>query len=372
MRIKNCLIFGPDGQFSPGDVAMDGERFSQLESQDNTIDANGYYVVPGFIDLHFHGCAGYDFCNADADALREISRYQLVHGITSICPATMTLPEDQLSCICRNVANFKESQDGATLWGIYLEGPFLSRAKKGAQNESYLKRPDTSLFFRLYEKSGGRIKLVALAPEEQDAMEFIDAIKEHARVSIAHTVADYDTANMAFRHGASQVTHLFNAMPPFTHRAPGVIGAAADSENVYAELICDGVHLHPSAVRAAFKLFGPDRIIFISDSMMATGMPDGKYALGGQPVEVSGPRATLRDGTIAGSVTNLFDCFRTAVLDMGIPLEWALLAATRNPARSLGIEAEVGSIAPGKYADCLLLDRDLNIKAIFKRGKRVQ
>ena len=202
------------------------------------------------------------------------------------------------------------------------------------------------------------MKFLDLAPEEEGAEELIRERHDTCVMSIAHTCADYDTTIRAIDAGACHVTHLYNAMNPYTHRAPGPIGAAADRECVEVELIVDGVHSHPAAVRAAFKLFGEERIILISDSMRATGLADGNYTLGGQDVKVVGKLATLENGAIAGSVTNLLDCMRTAVLQMGIPLEAAVRCAAANPARCVGIYGECGSITPGKRADVLLLRKD--------------
>ena len=202
-------------------------------------------------------------------------------------------------------------------------------------------------------------------------MEFIKEVKDRLIVSIAHTTADYDTASKAFEEGASHVTHLYNAMPPFTHRAPGVIGAAVDNNTVCVELICDGIHIHPAVVRATFKMFGNERVILISDSMRACGLEDGEYTLGGQKVYVTGRKAVLEDGTIAGSVTNLFECMKRAVQDMHIRLEDAIAAATINPAKQIGIFDKVGSIEDGKYADLVLMDKSLNIKAVYVHGKEI-
>ena len=223
------------------------------------------------------------------------------------------------------------------------------------------------MFRRVQEQANGLFKLCDLAPELPGAMQTIEELSGEVRISLAHTEADYDTACEAFRRGARQVTHLFNAMPPFSHRAPGVIGAAFDSENVAVELIADGVHIHPSVVRAVFTLFG-GRVILISDSMMATGLEDGEYSLGGQAVTVRGNLATLHDGTIAGSATNLMDCVRSAVR-MGIPLGQAVQAASTNPARALGIEHDYGSLEAGKLANVVLLDDELNIHTILLRGR---
>ena len=250
-----------------------------------------------------------------------------------------------------------------------MEGPFINKEKKGAQKEEDIKLADVELFHKLQEAAGGLIKLVDLAPETEGAMDFINQVKDEVHVSIAHTMADYDTATEAINRGVDHITHLYNAMPPFSHRAPGVIGAARDSE-CYVELICDGVHIHPSCVRATFEMFTDKRIVLISDSMMATGMEDGQYELGGQPVTVVGNLATLTEGgAIAGSATNLMDCIRTVVKEMHIPLESAVRCATLNPAKSIGIDDKYGSLEEGKYANAVVLDKDLNIVSIIQKGQ---
>lgn len=367
MKIKNIKLFGEDAKFHDSQINTTGEVISDDSSDDIIIDGAGCYAIPGLVDIHFHGCDGHDFCEGTDEAIQIIADYQLANGITSICPATMTLGEETLAKVCLAAAAH-DNQKGATLCGINMEGPFLSKAKKGAQNPAYLKLPDADMFHRLNEQSGKLIKLVALACEEEGAMEFIDKVKADAVVSLAHTISDYDTAMEAFNRGAKQVTHLYNAMLPFTHRDPGVVGAACDTEDCMVEVICDGIHIHPSAIRTTFKMFTDDRICLISDSMMATGMADGEYALGGQPVKVVGNKATLKDGTIAGSVTNLMDCMRTAV-SFGIPLESAVKCASMNPAKAIGIYDQYGSLATGKVANIVLLNEDLTIKQIILKGQ---
>ena len=272
--------------------------------------------------------------------------------------------------ICRTVRDFS-CAEGADLCGLYLEGPFISKAKKGAQNESYICAADTEMLKRLQEFSGNMVRTVVVAPETEGAMEFIRQNKNQVRISLAHTTADYETSKQALSLGASQLTHMFNAMPPLSHRAPGPIGAAADDGDCMVELICDGVHVHPSVVRTAFKIFGDDRIVLISDSMRATGMADGTYDLGGQAVTVTGNLAVLEDGTLAGSVTNLMDCLRTAVTSMGIPLASAVKCAAANPARAIGMFQDYGTLDPGKYANIVILGKGLDTKAVFLRGKRM-
>ena len=225
------------------------------------------------------------------------------------------------------------------------------------------------MYRRLQQESGGLIKLVDIAPEVEGAMPFIQAVYSEVAVSLAHTAADYNTAMEAFGNGARHVTHLFNGMEPYNHRAPGVIGAAADSPGAEVELICDGIHIHPAVVRSSLRLYGPDRVILVSDSVEATGMPDGEYSLGGQPVHVKGNRATLADGTIAGSATNLMQCLRVMVQDMGLPLETAVRCAAVNPAKSIGIYDRYGSIAPGKVANLVLLNQDLEVMTVILNGE---
>ena len=381
MIIRNGNIF-KDGKFSKGDLFVsDGKIASKQESpqneSDEVIDATGLYVIPGLTDIHFHGCVGYDFCDGTKESLEKMAEYQLANGITTICPASMTFSERQLSEIFENAAEYSKEENnkisGSKLVGINMEGPFISMEKKGAQNPKYIHKPDTEIFNRLQEKANGLVKLVDIAPETDGAMEFIKKVSDKVCVSIAHTMADYEKTKEAFENGANHVTHLYNAMPPYSHRAPGVIGAACDNEDVMVELICDGVHIHPTAVRTTFKMFGDDRIIFISDSMMACGLNDGQYTLGGQDVIVCGNVATLTgEGNIAGSVTNLMNCLRIAVKKMNIPLESAIKCATINPAKSIGIDDNYGSLTPGKVADIVLLDENLEIKHIIKNGEVIK
>lgn len=306
--------------------------------------------------------------------LKELRSMRLLWGVTAIAPATMTLPVEELEhilCVAAAYKNGVHSKKEADLVGVNMEGPFISRVKKGAQDERNIIPCDTEVCDRFLRASEGLVKFIGIAPEEsEDSVSFIRAVKDRVNVSLAHTNADYDTAMKAFEAGADHAVHLYNAMPPFGHREPGVIGAVYDSKHVMAEIICDGVHIHPAAVRATFEMLGEDRMILISDSMRATGMPDGSYTLGGLDVNVVGNRATLAsDGTIAGSATNLMDCMKTAVKTMNIPLETAVACATINPAKSLGIDAEYGSIRAGKKAHIVLMDQELNVQQVIKDGE---
>ena len=374
MRITGGQVFDLEQGFVSRDVCFDGEKLEQGSAGGKTYDASGCYVIPGLTDLHFHGCVGEDFSDATPDGLQKMADYELSRGVTQICPAGMTLGEDQLTRICQNAAAHRaKNPGGAELVGLHLEGPFLCKAKKGAQNEAFLHDPDPAMLHRLQQAAQGMVKLVTLAAEQPGALEFIRSAQEDGiTVSLGHTTADYDTACAAYEAGARQATHLFNAMPPFTHRAPGVVGAAFDHPQVKVELISDGVHIHPSVVRAVFQLFGAGRVILISDSRRATGMPDGRYPFGGQEIEVHGNRATMADdpNTLAGSVSDLMACMRSAV-SFGIPLQDAVRAAAVNPAQVLGIFDRLGSLDVGKTANLAILDRDLNLKDVFFRGQLV-
>ncbi|RKI70495.1 N-acetylglucosamine-6-phosphate deacetylase [bacterium 1xD42-67] len=375
MRISGGQVFDLEEGFVLREVCTDGPLIAAESGDGETLDASGCYVIPGLVDVHFHGCVGEDFSDADPEGLQRIADYELSQGVTYICPAGMTLPEEQLTAICRTAAAHRaQNAGGAEVVGAHLEGPFLCEAKKGAQNGAYLHDPDAAMLQRLQEAAEGCVRLVTLAPEQPGSVEFIRAAAEMGiHVSVGHTVAGYETARAAFEAGADHATHLFNAMPPFAHRDPGVIGAAFDVSSVLPELICDGIHVHGSAVRAAFRLFGKERMILVSDSLRATGMPDGEYPFGGQMIEVHGNRATIlgHPETLAGSVTSLMGCLRQAV-SFGIPLADAVRASTYNPARSIGIDGRIGSLDTGKEASAVLLDpKDLSIRAVVFKGQRM-
>lgn len=383
MIIRNVKVYTESKTFEDGAIMIRNGVFDQVltgpdsagADDSEILDGEGCYAIPGLIDLHFHGCMGDDFCDGSKEAIARIAKYEASIGVTAIAPATMTLPADELEGILKVAAEYKkEASEGADLIGINMEGPFISPAKKGAQDERNIVPCDTDMCHRFLDASEGLVKFVGIAPEQSEkSLDFIQQMKGKVNISLAHTNADYDTAKAAFDAGANHAVHLYNAMPAFTHRAPGVVGAVSDSEHVMAEIICDGVHIHPSAVRATFKMMGADRMILISDSMRATGMPDGRYTLGGLDVDVVGNRATLvSDGALAGSATNLMDCMRTAVKKMGIPLETAVACATMNPAKSLGVYDQYGSIKAGKKADVVLLDKELNLKMVIKDGKKIR
>ena len=366
MIIKGGKVFQEDGSFLEQALYINDHRLvDKAEYQDDgeVIDAEGLLVLPGLVDIHSHGAAGEDFSDGNPEGLKKILQYEKRCGITSYCPTSMTFPKERLRQIFASIKG-AQTEEGAKVVGINMEGPFLDPAKKGAHVEKWIAAPDVAFVRELNQDADGLVRLVTLAPNMDGAEEFIKEMHEEVCISLGHTAADYDCASRAMKLGAHHVTHLYNAMQPFGHRAPGLIGAAMDDPECMVELICDGYHIHPSAIRAAFRMFGPERVILISDSMRATGMENGTYELGGQEVTVKDRKAVLKDGTLAGSATNLYGCMCKAV-EFGIPLEQAIMAATANPARSIGIFDRVGSIRIGKQADLLLVSENLELKRVI-------
>lgn len=373
MRYENGWIFA-DGRFVRGGFSVENGRFAHVleDVPGPEEDLDGALVIPGLVDIHVHGCAGADFSDGDYAGLVRMARYLARRGVTSFAPASMTLPYDALDKAFHAAARLRREglADGARLMGIQMEGPFLSREKRGSQNPAYLRLPDWDRFLRLYDAAEGLLRIVDVAPELPGAVEFTRRASEKCRVSVAHTAAGYDQAAAVFDAGATHLTHLFNAMSGIHHRHPGPIGAASERENVTAELICDGIHVHPSAVRMAFRLF-PGRICLISDALRCCGMADGSYSLGGQEILLSGGVARLTGGAIAGSAADLYQCMRRAV-SFGIPREQAVWAATALPARVIGRESETGAIADGRAADFVICGGELEPEAVYLGGKRLE
>lgn len=372
MFIINSTYLDKDFKLVKGDIQIENGRITACgpslprSDEDTAIDAQGYTVVPGFVDVHIHGCAGADAGDGTTDSIESMGRFLLSHGVTSFCPTTATVSSDTIKAAIRAAKQVHEHpiKDGAKVAGMNLEGPFFSRERKGAQNEEFLLAPDFELFKEWYDLSGGLVKLIDLATEQPGGEDFVKMAKELCTVSIAHTTASYEDAKDAFDWGVTHVTHLFNAMNGLHHRKPGVVGAALEDERVRAELICDGEHIHPAVLRVAFNVLG-DRALIVSDSLRANGMPEGaEYDLGGQTVRISGGKCVLPDGTIAGSVSNLHQEVKNLV-SWGVPLPRAVKSASLIPAIQIGADKEIGSIGPGKAADLVILDKDLEIASVW-------
>lgn len=351
MNINNALVNGKITHIAIENGKIAG--FSDTPFSDG-MDVGGKRVIPGLIDVHTHGCAGHDTMDAD---YAEMCRFYAEHGTTTWLPTTMTMDEKSLKAVTEARTDF----EGANIAGFHLEGPFISMKYKGAQNPDFIRKPSVEEFLK-YKN----VKMISLAPEVEGAMNFIEKVSGDCVVSIGHTDCDYDTAIKAIEKGALCLTHTFNAMPSLHHRNPGPI-AAGFEKHIYAQIICDGLHIAKPMVLAAYRLFGADRMVLISDSLCCAGLPDGTYKSGGLDVFVKNKEARLADGTIAGSNVMLFDCVKKAV-EFGIPFEDAVKMASTNPAQMLGLNK--GRIEVGYDADIVVLNENATISCVIVGGKK--
>ena len=376
MFYKNARIFCSDFQFHTGAFEVKDGLFGQILPQnvpDDAVDLNGATVIPGLVEIHSHGNSGADFSDGDYEGLKKMAAFYVQHGVTSFAPASMTLPYEVLEKAFATALQLRnEKPKGlSVLRGIQMEGPYFSYKKRGAQNPDYLKKPDFEGFQKLWAGCEGLVKIVDVAPELEGAKEFTEQASKLCTVSVAHTDSDYDHARAVFDAGATHLTHLYNAMPAISHRAPGVIPAAVENPKVRAELICDGYHVHPASVRLAFSMFGGERMCLISDSGRCAGMPEGtQFQLGGQDCWLRDGVAKLADGTIACSATNMWKCLQN-VISWGVKEEDAVRAATYNPACAIGADKEVGTIETGKAADFLVCAPDYSSMQVYLGGEKL-
>ncbi len=369
MIIKNATIYNSEFEPIRADIEFDGGIIKSIGRSNNEgLDFSGCVVLPGFIDIHIHGCNLADATDGKPDSAANMSKWLAKNGITSFCPTTMTLPAEILKKSFEFIADTMGKEEGAYIHGINMEGPFIAPEKKGAQDGAHIINPDFNLFSEL--NSICPVKLVDIAPEREGAKEFTEKASKICSVSAAHTTADYAKGKEAFAWGITHATHLYNAMSGLSSREPGMVGAVLDSENIFAELICDGIHISPATLRITFNALGEDRTVVISDATMSAGLEEGEYLLGGQKIYKT-DAARLADGTLAGSSTNLFEEFQN-LLKFGIPLKQAIKSLTINPARAIKVDDKTGSIDVGKNADFLILSEDFSeIKAVFVKGNRM-
>ncbi len=371
MILKNGKVFYK-GEFRKLTVKTCGEKIEkvaeEINENDEVIDCTDMLVIPGIIDIHTHACKGYDFSTAGKDEMKKMCEYYADNGETSVVATGMTLPIESLVESYTKIGELiKEKPNGAKVVGINMEGPYISTEYRGCHNTQYIVLPTLEHYRKLQEVSGNNIKIVDLSPCSEGAIDFIKEVKDETTVSLAHSPATYEEAVEAIEAGASNMTHLFNAMSPMTHRKPGMVGAAFDTD-VTTELICDGVHIHPAVIRTVFKIM-PDRVCLVSDSMSAAGMEDGQYELGGMEVFVKDGKATLANGTIAGSTITAYKGMCN-VVKFGVPIEQAVKAATETPARAIRMEDKIGKIEEGLLADIVLLDKDtLEVRKVIIDGK---
>lgn len=342
-----------------------------IKDVDQTIDAKNLYLSPGFIDIHNHGNTSFDVMDATFEALEGMSKFHLKNGVTSFLGATMTNPKTKILKALENTANYLKVQNPNTseMLGIYLEGPYFNIAKKGAQPGQDIKDPNIDELKEFIKASNNSIKVVSLAPELPNAIETIDFLKRNdIFVAIGHSDAKYHEAMKGIEHGATISTHLYNGMRAYTHREPGIIGAALVSPSLRTEIIADGIHLHKAAINVAKLCKKSDNILLISDAMRAAGLPNGTYELGGQTVISEDGAARLLDGALAGSTLNLNLAVKNMINLFDTPLIDAVKMASLNPAKAIGYDQTIGSIKKGKIADLILFNDAIEIKHIIKKG----
>ncbi|MCC8016042.1 MAG: N-acetylglucosamine-6-phosphate deacetylase [Clostridiales bacterium] len=371
MILKNVCFYNEVFEKEVADILIENGKISAIGIIDGEgRDMSGLIALPGFVDIHIHGANGGDCSDASRESLDKISEYLGKNGVTSFCATTMTFGRETLCSIVKTIADYKGYERGAKIAGINLEGPFIAMSKKGAQNPDFVRWGTIDEFNELFEKSNSLVKLITIAPEAFDSADFIKEVSKKCVVSIGHSAADAREAQKAFDEGITHATHLYNAMTPMTHREAGIVGTAIDNEKVFCELICDGGHICPAVLRNTFKMLGENRVCVISDSMCAAGLGAGEFNLGCQPVfvEENGKYAVLKNGTIAASISNLFKEFKN-LLSFGIDFKTALKSCTINPARAIGEDDKIGSIATGKFADIVFVDENLEIKEVYINGE---
>lgn len=359
-------------------VVIEDGIIASIASQSHTEMPAGQHValpeatlIPALFDVHIHGSGGHDVMEATDSALNHIGTFLARRGVGAYCATTVTAPLDSLLRSLSGLARLLDAPlDGARPAGIHLEGPFLSPHKRGAHAESQLLTPSVALFDRMWQASEGNIRIMTIAPELPGAEETIaHAAKLGVRVSLGHSDADTAAARRGVLAGAVTATHTFNAMRRFDHRDPGLLGEVLTNDNLFTEIICDGLHVDPTAVRLFWKAKGPDRALLITDAMAGTGMPDGPYWLGELEVRVKNGRAVIGEDTLAGSTLTLDRAVRNFAEFTGASLAETVPLATRNPARMTGLDAEIGALAPGRSADIAVLSTKNEVIETFLRGE---
>ncbi len=364
------IIYDGDLLISEGKIFDIGKNINININDINVIDLKGKKVVPGFIDIHIHGGVGHDTMDATYEALNAISVHLARHGVTSFCATTMTMDIPYILDALRNIhETMKKGTEGAQVLGAYVEGPFISKEHKGAQDEKYIIQPDNELFDKFLEISGGNIKVIALAPEKDPDGSFAEHVtKKGVKVSLGHTNATYEEMKNGVDHGATIAVHTYNGMKGLHHREPGALGEVFLDDRIYSEVISDFIHTHPASVKILIKIKGTDKVILISDAMPACGLGDGEYIFGGQKVLVKEGVAKLENGSLAGSTLTL-DKALANITFLGVPLFEACKMASLNPAKAIGVDNRKGSIKVGKDADIVVLNNDLTVYMTIIEGK---
>lgn len=377
LTIVNCRAVLPDRVVPGCAIVIEQGRMSAVgpgaTKSGEVFDAAGMLAVPGFVDIHVHGAAGHEFNEGAAEAAHAVLRAHARHGTTTLLAAVYTAPRDTMLNALRMLAALAQPEDGAEMAGIYLEGPFLSKKRRGVQPEETIVAPDLALFNDMAEAASGKLRIFALAPEAPGALEVIRAaVSRGVRVSMAHTDATYVQVKAAVADGLSHVSHLFNGMRGIHHREPGAAGAGLLLNELGVELIADGIHVLPEIVNLTIRVKGLERVVLISDALAPTGMPPGRYHVAGQAIEVGDGWARSVEPEMPVSVSTMEQAFRNAAAWTGLPLPQIAGLTSLNPAGVAGLASRKGSLEPGKDADIVLLRDDLSVGTVFLRGRRLE
>jgi N-acetylglucosamine-6-phosphate deacetylase len=375
--IVNCKLITPSRTINNGVIVMNGDKIVSLGERRavriprcaTKLDVHGCFVAPGFIDVHVHGARGEDFSTADETGIEKILKGHSKFGTTSLLPTLVPMPERNIEKAIRVIRNvMKEAPSDAEILGVNMEGPYLSPLKKGALSGRYLQK-SSSTTIRLVNDIRDMLRIMVVAPELPGTSKLIRHLhKLGVVVSVGHSAASYGEVEKAAGIGLSDVTHVFNAMGSLHHRSPGAVGVALVDDRLTCEVIADGIHLHPAILKLLVKAKGPDKLILITDAIAGTGMPSGKYSLGGEAVIVEKGHATLKDGTIAGSLLTMNKAVRNMCKYAGVTLQQAVGMATINPARVIGVDDRKGTLTRGKDADIVVFDKDINVKMTIVHG----
>lgn len=369
MLFENICFLDENFEAVIGNIEIENGMFGKIEYM-GKADRYSDIIVPGFVDIHIHGAVGHNLSDDNADAARDVSDYLLKHGTTAFLPTFSCLEKSEMISGAKRIcAAAKQMYGGARICGIHLEGPYINIKKCGGMNPNLIRKPDIGEFEEILSASENTVRLVCIAPEIDGADEFIKKYKDKITISMGHTDAGYREGMRAISKGVTDVTHTFNAMRPLHHRTSNMLSAAFES-NIKMEIIADGYHVSPEMVRLAYMLCGRDRLVFITDSVSAAGKEDGIYREAGLSYSVKNGRALMDDGTIYGGTSTLLECVKNAV-SWGFPFGSAVKCATLNPCETVGIANRLGSITEGKFADFLVLGRNLNLKQVYISGKRI-
>lgn len=379
--IKNATVMTPFKTIEKGIVLLEDEKIRTVGRENNIkvpkgariIDASDKIVAPGFIDIHIHGGKGRDVMDASYEAINEIAKFVASHGTTSFVPTTISAPHaDLLSAVEAVKTAMEKGTDGAEVLGVHLEGPYISLEKRGAHSADSIRRPSLEEFEEIWEASNHAVRIVTLAPEIDGSKPLIKKLQELGVVaSIGHSNATYTQAVDAIKQGIRHATHMFNRMSGFDPREPGVVGAVLTHDELTAELICDKIHVHPATMRLLTRVKGSKKVVLVTDAIRAAGMPDGEYALGKQQVIVKDGIPKTKSSDLAGSTLTMDRAVRNMVKSVRLPLRTAIKMATINPAVAINVDKNKGSLEPGKDADIMIIDDDVNVYVTIVKGKVV-